>query len=472
MKQKLYAIVDLETTGGRAARDKVIEIAIVLHDGAQAVDTYSTLINPECYVPYGITQLTGITQDMVQGAPRFCEVARKVVEMTEDAIFVAHNVRFDYSFLREEFARLGYTFSRRNLCTVRLSRKAFPGLPSYSLGNLIRSLNIPVENRHRALDDALATAELLRRILNREDNQQRVNEMVNLGVKEALLPKNLTLEHIHALPEECGVYYFHNQKGDVVYVGKSINIKKRVAEHFADKTEKGGKLQQHVHDVSYELTGSELVALLLESHEIKRLRPAINRAQRVQRFPYVIHAYEDQAGYLCFELAQVTAQSRKKYNIISEYPKLSHAKGHLGRVMEQYELCSRLCSLHPGKGACFHYHIKQCRGACIGTEPADSYNERARAARDSLSTVFERDFFILDQGRCPEEMSVVLVEEGNYRGYGYVDRERLNGQTDELRDAIKPFPGNPETTRIIQRYLSKGNGVKVAPLGTPGDGIQ
>ncbi|MCB0567679.1 MAG: GIY-YIG nuclease family protein [Phaeodactylibacter sp.] len=464
MKQKLYAIVDLETTGGRAARDKIIEIAIVLHDGAQIIDTYSSLINPECYVPYGITQLTGITQDMVQGAPRFYEVARKVVEMTEDAIFVAHNVRFDYSFLREEFGRLGFTYSRKNLCTVRLSRKAFPGLPSYSLGNLIRSLDIEVDNRHRALDDALATAEILRRILNGEDNEQQVKEMVNLGIKEALLPKNLTVDQIHGLPEECGVYYFHNQKGDVVYVGKSINIKKRVAQHFAKKTEKAGKLQQHVHDVSYELTGSELVALLLESGEIKRLHPPINRAQRVQRFPYIIHTYEDEAGYRCFEIAQVTAKTRKKYNIISEYPKLSSAKGHLNRVLEQYELCSRLCGLHPGKGACFHYHIKQCHGACAGIEPAESYNERAEEARDSLSTVFDKDFFILDQGRNPEEMSVVLVEEGSYRGFGYVEREETNGQPDYLRNAIRPFQGNPETTRIIQRYLSKQNGAKVVPL--------
>lgn len=464
MKHKLYAIVDLETTGGRADRDKVIELAIVLHDGAQILDTYSTLINPECYVPYGITQLTGITQDMVQDAPRFCEVARKVVEMTEGAIFVAHNVRFDYSFLREEFSRLGYTFSRKNLCTVRLSRKAFPGLPSYSLGNLIRSLGIPVDNRHRALDDALATTELLSRILAREDNEQQAQEMVNLGIKEALLPKNLSLERIHALPEECGVYYFHDQKGDVVYVGKSINIKKRVAEHFADKTEKAGKLQQHVHDISYELTGSELVALLLESHEIKRLSPAINRAQRMRRFPFVIHAYEDEAGYCCFEVAVVSAKTRKKYQAVSEYPKLSHAKGQLTRAREAFELCSRLCSLHPGTGACFHYHIKQCRGACVGAEPPESYNQRAEEARDRLTTVFDKDFFILDQGRCPEEMSVVLVEEGNYCGYGYVDREGLNGQTDYLRGAVKRFPGNPETTRIIQRYLSKGNGARVVPV--------
>ncbi|MCB0571558.1 MAG: 3'-5' exoribonuclease [Phaeodactylibacter sp.] len=461
MKQKYYAVVDLETTGGRAARDKIIEIAIVLHDGQEIIDTYSSLVDPECYIPYGITQLTGITQEMVQGAPHFYEIARKVVEMTEDAIFVAHNVRFDYSFLREEFARLGYTFSRKNLCTVRLSRKAFPGLPSYSLGNLIKSMGISVDNRHRALDDALATAELLRRILAKEDNEKAARDMVNLGIRESLLPKNLSLEKIHALPDACGVYYFHDQKGDVVYVGKSINIKKRVAEHFADKTEKAGKLQQQVFDISYELTGSELVALLLESHEIKRLSPSVNRAQRVRRFPFVVHAFENEQGYQCFDIAQVTAKNRASFHIISEYPKLSHAKGHLSRMQATYELCPRLSGLQPGKGACFHYHLKQCHGACAGKENPEDYNERASQAREQLSTVFNEDFFILDHGRSPDELAVVLVENGGFQGFGFIAQDALNGDTEPLRDAVRPYPGNPETTRIIQRFMSSGSGYRV-----------
>jgi len=464
MEPKRYAIVDLETTGGRAARCRVIEIGIVLHDGQQVLDTFSSLINPECYVPYGITQLTGITQEMVQNAPKFYEIARKIVEMTEGAVFVAHNVRFDYSFLREEFKRLGYTYTRKNLCTVRLSRKAFPGLPSYSLGSLIRFMGWQAENRHRALDDALATAELLRRILAEDCNQNEARRMVNLGIKESLLPKNLNLEKMHALPEECGVYYFHNAQGEVVYVGKSINIKKRIAEHFADKTEKASKLQQHVHDVTYELTGSELVALLLESHEIKRLRPPINRAQRVRRFPYVIHTYTDKEGYIHFEPAQVKAAERKKLQVLSEYPKQSHARRHLNRIREQFELCARLCHLQSGSSACFHYHIKQCHGACAGAETPDAYNERAQLAMERLCTVFEEDFFLLDEGRDPAERSVILVENGNYQGYGYLEASDINGDIQVLREAIKPFPGNPETTRLIQRYMSKQKGWKRVPV--------
>ena len=464
MKDKLYAIVDIETTGGRASRDKITEIAIVLYDGKQIIDTYETLINPECYIPYGITQLTGITQEMVSDAPRFFEVARKIVEMTEGAIFVAHNVRFDYSFLREEFGQLGFTFSRKQLCTVRLSRQAYPHLSSHSLDSMIRFLGIDVQNRHRAMGDALATTELLQQILEQEENEKSLKHLVNLGIKEALLPKNLTLDIIHALPEECGVYYFHNEKGEVVYVGKSISIKKRVAEHFQKKTEKASKLQNNVHEVSYELTGSELIALLLESAEIKRLRPPINRAQRMRHFPFVIHQYTNDKGYLCFEAAKVTAADRKKLKIVSEYPKMSRAKGSLSSIWEKFELCSRLVGLQKGSGACFHYHLKQCHGACAGVETAEDYNERAESALEILSTVFEEDFFILDAGRQHNEYAVVLVEGGRYRGYGYIDKEDLNGHLDPLYDVIKPFIGNPETTRIIQRYIGKNPKVQIIPV--------
>jgi len=448
-----YAIVDIETTGGRASRDKITEIAVVVYDGSQIIETFESLINPECSIPYGITQLTGITQEMVEEAPKFYEVAKQIVEITTGAVFVAHNVRFDYSFLKEEFSRLGYTFSRRQLCTVRLSRQAFPGLPSYSLENLIRHFKIKVEQRHRALADAKATTELLERIMAEQSGAESLKKMVNLGIRESLLPQNLNLERIHDLPDVCGVYYFHDVKGDVVYVGKSINIQKRVAEHFADKTDKAGKLQQLVHDISYEHTGSELVALLLESEEIKRIRPTVNRAQRQREFPYLVHTYQNEAGYTCLSVAQVTAKARRQLQVVAEFPKLSHARGRLQQAMKAFELCGRFCNIHSGTGACFHYHLKQCRGACVAQEAPESYNERAAQAMEAMTTVFDRNFFVLDRGRHTDEYAVVLVEDGTYCGYGYVDRDTADDQT-ALRNAVRPHPGNPETTRIIQRFLA------------------
>lgn len=459
-----YAIVDIETTGGKAIRDKITEIAIVLYDGQQIIETYETLINPETYIPYGITQLTGITQEMVEGAPRFYEVAKDIVRMTENAIFVAHNVRFDYGFLREEFMRLGYTFSRKQLCTVRLSRVAFPGLSSYSLGNLIQYFGIQTHARHRALADAMATTELLQLILQKQESAAAIKRFVNLGIKESRLPQNFDVEKIHALPEACGVYYFHDKNGDVLYVGKSINIRKRVAEHFADHTEKAKVLQQHTHEISYEITGSELVAMLLESYEIKRIQPPVNRAQRVQQFPYAIHTWTDEAGYIRFDVAHVTAKNRKTLHIVSEYPKLSNAKNHLTAKVAQFALCQRLASLQNGKGACFHYHLHQCKGACAGKEAPADYNERAQEALAALSTVFDKDFIIIDSGRTSDEHAIILVEQGIYCGYGYISREEHISDTRALRDAIKYYSGNPETTRIVQRFLGSNMRVKMLEI--------
>ncbi len=458
---KIYAIIDIETTGGRATRDKITEIAIVLHDGQEIVDTFETLINPEVPIPYGITQLTGISQDMVEGAPRFFEIARKIVKMTEGAIFVAHNVRFDYTFIREEFKRLGFTYTRKQLCTVRLSRKAFPGLRSYSLSNLIKHFNIKIKNRHRAMGDTMATVELFEKIMGIDDSEENVTEMVNMGIKEALLPPNISVQTLHDLPEDCGVYYFHDIFGDVVYVGKSINIKKRVAQHFSKKTEKANRLQKYVHEISYEITGSELIALLLESYEIKRLRPFINRAQRVQHYPYMVYQYQNEDGYICLEIEKITRKSRKQRDIVAEFPKVRSAKGKLEWAKKEYGLCSLFTGAQKGNGPCFEYHLKQCTGACINLESPDEYNERVRAAMEWLKTVFEESFLIIDVGRTQDENAVISVENGEYCGFGYADLSEMNGNLEDLKDIIKSFPGNPETNRIIRKFMAENSKLKV-----------
>jgi DNA polymerase-3 subunit epsilon len=464
MKDKLYAIIDIETTGGRATRDKITEIAIVVHNGREIIDTFETLINPECPIPYGITKLTGISQDMVEGAPRFFEIAKKVVEITEDAIFVAHNVRFDYTFIREEFARLGFTYTRKQLCTVRLSRKTFPGLKSYSLGNLIKHFNIKVQDRHRAMADTMATVELFEKIMNIDTGEEELQDMVNMGIKEALLPPNISLDIMHALPEEVGIYYFHDIFGDVVYVGKSINIKKRVAQHFSKKTEKALRLQKYVHEITFELTGSEMVALLLESYEIKRLRPFINRAQRVQHFPYMVHKYLNEDGYICFDAEKATKISRSNKDIVAEFPKIRSAKSKLEYVKKAFQLCPKYTNFEKGDGPCFDYHLKQCEGACIHLESPEEYNIRAELAIDYLSTIFEDSFFVVDIGRNQDECSVILVENGNYSGFGYLEKDDFPNHAEALRDTIKSYPGNPETNRIIRKHLAENPKLKVIEI--------
>lgn len=458
MSDKIYAIVDIETTGGRANRDRITEIGIVLHNGEEVIRTYQSLVNPETVVPPFITRLTGITQEMVDDAPYFYEIAKDIVQLTEDAIFVAHNVRFDYGFIKEEFKRLGYTFTRKKLCTVQLSRKTFPGLGSYSLENLIKHFQISTKDRHRALEDALATADLFKRIIQQQNSPKAIHSLVNLGMKESVLPANISLNDIHQLPEECGVYYMHDEIGRIVYIGKSINIKKRIAEHFADQTPKAAKMQKTVHDITYELTGSELVALLLESAEIKKHRPPINRAQRVRHFPYAIHYFYNTEGYLCFEVKKIEAKDRSKYHIIAQFPKLWSAKSKLKQIMHEYELCAHLCYIEKGSSACFNYHIKKCKGACIQEENWESYNERAHLAMEKISIVFEKDILIVEKGRTDEELAVVLIKDQTYQGYGYIQKEEAHDNT-ALAEAVKHQNHNPEVLRIIQGFLARKEGV-------------
>jgi DNA polymerase III subunit epsilon len=459
---KKYAIIDIETTGGSANREKITEIAIIVHDGEKILDTYETLINPERSIPYFITQVTGISDKMVADAPKFYEIAKNIVTLTEGAIFVAHNVRFDYGFIQEEFKRLGFTYMRKQLCTVRLSRQAFPGLRSYALGNLIKHFNIQVKDRHRAMADAAATTIIFEKILALENSQEQADKMVNQGIKENALPNGISLETLHKLPETCGVYYLHDNDGTVNYVGKSINIQKRIFEHFKDKTSKGDKLQQGVFDISYEETGSELVALLLEDFEIKRLKPAINKAQRRTFFPYCVYSFTDEKGYIRFHAIKNVATIRKKHKILQEFEKLMDAKNYLKSVVRRFELCEKMLEPVFTEGVCFHRQIGQCHGACVGEESAASYNERASVALEAMITHFDSDFFLIDKGKTKGERAVILVQDGHYKGFGYVDWENVT--TEDLFECIKNYPRSADCNKNVRQFMYQNKGVKMVKI--------
>jgi DNA polymerase III subunit epsilon len=449
----MYAIIDVETTGGQAKYERITEIAIVLHDGERVVDTFSTLLNPERPIPWGITRLTGISDEMVADAPKFYEVAKRIVEITDNAIFVAHNVRFDYSFVKEEFERLGYPFSRKQLCTVRMARAAFPGLKSYSLSNLKQHFGIHAERSHRALDDTLATVELFERILAAQNGHSTIKKMVAHGIKESKLPPAITLDRLHAVPEACGVYYLHDAQGEVIYVGKSINIRKRLFEHFADTSPKGEKMQTGVADMSWEVTGSELLALLLESGEIKRLQPHINRAQRIKNYAACIFTYTDQQGYQCLSIGKKTAKNTQKLDVVADYPKLEHAKMHLESIRRQHELCNRMCNLDFGESACFYYTIKKCYGACVGEEAPEAYNQRVDTALAALEKRLSGNFLMIEKGRTPDEQAILVVRNGRYVGHSFVAQDDPAQGADQLLDNLVAAPADPEASRIIRTYL-------------------
>ena len=455
--ERKYAIVDIETTGGLARRDKITEIAIVIFDGEKIIDQYQTLINPERSIPPYISNMTGITDEMVADAPLFYEVAKDIVLKTEGAIFVAHNARFDYGFLKEEFSRLGYTYTRKQLCTVRLCKKMLPGLRSHSLDSLIRHFSIPVNQRHRALDDALATVEVFNRVTCSSYAHHEVNEIINMGIREARLPPTISIEHLHNLPEGAGVYYFHDAEGTVIYAGKSIHIKKRVIQHFAENSSKANKMQQRVHDITYTLTGSELIASLLENAEIKRLQPDINRAQRRKSFPFAIYYYFDEHGYI-----QMKVGKKNKIDapgtaaVLHELPDAVSAVNYLRKLTEKFSLCMKKTDVDTGPGPCFYNQVGKCAGACTGHEDPDTYNERVRQAVAESHKNIDEDFVIADQGRHPGEKSLVLISKGRVMGWGYVDGDQQISSLNDVIHHIDLRPSMPEDNKFVYHYIREG----------------
>ncbi len=454
----MYAVIDVETTGGNAQFGKITEIAIYVHDGLQVVDEFVSLINPECAIPPFITQLTGISNEMVEDAPKFYEVAKRIVEITEDTVFVAHNAGFDYNFIKWEFKRLGYHFERNTLCTVKLSRKLIPGRPSYSLGKLCGQFGIEINGRHRAGSDAFATVKLLE-LLMQNASAGEFEKLVKRDVLPNRLNDHLGKEVIQNLPESIGVYYFFDEKGDPLYVGKSRNIRTRVTKHLTNaNTKRAQDMQQRVADVQYELTGSELLALLLESEEIKKLQPFYNQKQRRDSYRYGIFADLRLDGFIHFSYGK-----KKGLEPVVVCSSEEEARKLMYETTKVYGLCLQKSGLEVAPSepkACFHHSIKFCQGSCIGEESVDEYNDRAAAAMKTFQ--FDHpDFLIIDQGRSEEEVSVVKIEEGRYRGFGYADSIVGDHSVEALKDCTSYAQDNREVARIIQGYLKKSKTAKV-----------
>ena len=461
----MYAVVDIETTGSRFGEDRITEVAIYLTDGETISREWSSLINPGVDIPHFITNLTGIDNDLVADAPSFDEVIHHIAELTAERIFVAHNAAFDYHFLRREFERCGQVFERRRLCTVRVARKIFPGLPSYSLGRLCDQLGIPLSDRHRAYGDAQATALLLAMLV---DNDRRgvLAKTLNHGSGERNLPPNLPQSVFLALPERTGVYYFHNEKGQVIYVGKARNIRSRVASHFAaaERHPTEARMRHLVCDLTFEETGSELVALLLESIEIKRHKPVFNSAQKQWQANYGLIQYTDQMGY---ERLGVVKTNSRKPSLLT-FPDMLSARNFLQRKCAEYNLCPRLCSLQNVTGPCYDRRGGACDGACEQAEAPLSYNERVHQAISSFKQEFG-SLMIIGRGRQPDERSVIAVENGHYLGYGFFAPE-LTGEDPELiRSCIKTQPDNPDVQRILQSYLRSEHRDKVLSYSQEGE---
>ena len=450
----MYCILDIETTGGQFNEEGITEIAIYKFDGHEVVDQFISLVNPEIPIQPFVVKLTGINNAMLRSAPKFFEVAKRIIEITSDCVIVAHNASFDYRILRTEFKRLGYDFQAKTLCTVELSKKLIPDQPSYSLGKLVRALGIPMSDRHRASGDAIATTKLFKMLLEKDVEKQILNDYIKQEIQKGIAPKLLDI--VEHLPSKTGIYYIHNEKGDLIYIGKSRNIKKRINQHFTGTSTKSKKIQREVYSVTPEETGSELIALLKESEEIKINKPVYNRAQRKSIFEWALYSEKDNNGYLNLRLQKVDGRKKE----ITSFTTLQEGKNTLFRITEKYRLCQKLTGLYQTNADCFQYKIKECDGACIGKITAEEYNTRVQKliAENSFEN---KNLVLLDRGRNINERSVVLIENGIYKGYAFYDLNYQVTNIDVLKNIIIPMQNNRDAKTIIQGQIRKSKSLKV-----------
>lgn len=413
--KNLYAIVDIETTGNFSDRGGITEIAIVVTNGHEVIETYETLVNANAYIPPFIENLTGISNEMIKTAPQFEEVAEEIATILEGKIFVAHNVNFDYKYVKFELELAGYSIGQSRLCTVRLSRKIMPGLPSYSLGKLTRSLGIKHTDKHRAMSDTMATTDLFHLLI--EKGEEDILKTLKTVAKRPNLPANLPERIFNKLPAETGIYYFYNAQKEIIYIGKAKNIKKRVTTHFTGKaTTQKLAFYREVHDVSIELTGTELIASLLEDAEIKHYWPVHNRSQKSRINKFGVFMYENQRGITQLGITKIGNQVKP----LKTFPSLSDTRNWLIKRIEEFKLKPQLC----------------------GMPEFDSLNIEQEQHQINIQQfliefdISSESYLLAGKGREFGEQSFVYVENGTYKGFGYLNVRKSISNKDEIENYL------------------------------------
>ncbi|NYJ27085.1 exonuclease domain-containing protein [Allomuricauda sp. ARW1Y1] len=440
----MYAILDIESTGGKYNEEGITEIAIHRFDGHQVVDKFICLINPEREIQPFVAKLTGINNKMLRSAPKFHEVAKRIVEITEGTVLVAHNAQFDYRILRTEFRRLGYDFQRKTLCTVDLSKQLIPEAESHSLGKLARSLGIPMSDRHRANGDALATLKLFKLLLDKDSDKKIITEVIREETHGELSPNQLDM--VFNLPSETGVYYMHDKDGEIIFLGKTKDIKKRVNQHFTNVGKIARKLQKETKKVTYETTGSELIAILKAYLEQKKNRPRYNHVSKKKLFTHTIDFSLNGTEHIVLDVEKDRTLEHKKM----AFNGTEAAKSFLNKINEEFELCPS--SL--GEEVCMS---EQNKGI------AENCNEKVRAAFEKYS-IQNKDIALTDRGRQTGERSFILIKNGRLQGFGFVDLNHQINNIHILESIMTPMKSDENTTFIVEAYLRKNNRLKTIPL--------
>jgi DNA polymerase-3 subunit epsilon len=417
---KHFAVIDIETTGGQYNRDKIIEVAIIVTDGKKVIRDFQTLIHPERPIPPNITRITGINDAMVSDAPKFYEIAREIVEFTTGCIFVAHNARFDYSFIKEEFKQLGFSYNRKTLCTVKLTKSLVGGLPSYGLDYLSKHFSVLIHDRHRAYGDALATCKILWELLEYGEDEFHIKKILNRGLDETVLPKGIHIDDIHNTPESAGVYYLLDSQDEIFYVGKAKNIRKRLFQHFRELSRKALHIYNRVHGIRVKETGSELMALLLELREIKENRPELNRSMKRTKYAYAI-CYRDDWSDTRPPFVVTRLGDKVDYhdqNILRLFGVKRGANAYVQTLLTEDMTCAKLFHSRNTLFAC------QCEGNC--TIFHDDMQKSVVRMRQVISNEFESDLVVKLPGRHPSEEGIVVVKDGRFYGYGFHPSESTN----------------------------------------------
>jgi len=443
---KMFAVLDIETTGGKFNEEGITEIAIYRFDGSEIVDQFSSLVNPEREIQPFVQKLTGINSKMLQSAPRFFEIAKRIIELTEGCVLVAHNAEFDYRILRTEFRRLGYTYNRESVCTVTLSQTLLPEQESFKLGKLVRSLGIPISDRHRAQGDAIATLKLFKLLLEKDSKKEIVNAQTKSLHKKDIAPKfHKTLDK---LPTETGVYYIYGQEDEIIYIGKSNNIRKRVNSHLTGKSSKSARIKQQLKSVRFEKTGSEFIALLKEQHEIKVNKPDLNKVGKYRMFPMGIRIETDEKGYQKLILEQTLS----KFEYIKVFRNKKTAVGQLFYWLSEYALCQNKSSLSNNKEQCPRRMVQKCDGSCEGIIPAEEYNSRIEKLLSDLVLPLGNKLYTTE-GRQDGEYGFIYLEDAVIKGYGYYDLNYQITTSERISNRLIPIESNPDSQALVHRFI-------------------
>jgi DNA polymerase-3 subunit epsilon len=458
------ACVDLETTGGMAVHHRIIEVGIVLLDGGEVVDSWSSLVNPGMRIPPSIEAFTGISSEMVSGAPSFEDLRSELRRRLDGRLFVAHNARFDYGFVRNEFRRLGEKFSSPVLCTVRLSRSLFREHARHNLDALIERYGLDCGQRHRALGDAAVLPPLLA-ALERAAGTERLQEAAAAALHESRLPPHLPLDLAEDLPEGPGVYLFRGEGGALLYVGKSRNLRSRVLDHFASehRSSKESKLTGQVRAVEWVETGGELGALLLESRLVKELSPSANRRLRKPSQLWCVRLESRANGVDVGIDALADVPAKDEVELYGPFRSERDARRALEGKAREAGLCLKVMGLERGEGSCFALQLGRCRGACVGREPRPLHDARLRLALASLrlkAWPFPGPIGIRERGASGQGDALHVIDRWRHLGTATDDAEVA-----ALLERAGNAAFDPDGYRIIARCLGRTAPRDIVTLG-------